>query len=86
MLLLLTEVIVLSDRGSKGIIKGKNGTLELLGIKPPQCNVRNPTFILCHSSIGNCASLRHTDIYTSILNILLHKENIHYGSRSFLSG
>lgn len=29
----LIEAIVLSDRGSKDIIKGQNGTLEMLGIK-----------------------------------------------------
>lgn len=58
----LTEVIVLSDGGSKGIIKGQNGTLEMLGIKQPLCNVKNPISSLFHSSKGNCASLRHTDI------------------------
>lgn len=53
----LIDVIVLSDGESRGIIKGQNGTLEMLGIKQPLCNVKNPTSTLCHSSTGNCASL-----------------------------
>lgn len=49
----LTEVIVLSDGGSKGIIRGQNGTLEMLGIKQPPCNMKNPIFILFHSRKGS---------------------------------
>lgn len=57
----LTEAIVLSDGVSKVIIKGQNGTLEMLGIKKPLCNMKNPISILFHSCCkGYCASLRHT--------------------------
>lgn len=45
----LTEVIVISHGRSKGIIKGQNGTLEMLRIKQPPRNVKNPISILFHS-------------------------------------
>lgn len=80
----LIEVIVLSDGGS--IIRSQNGTWEMLGIKQPPCDMRNPISTPFLSSKDSCASSRHTDIYTSILNTLLYKENINHGNRSFLSG
>lgn len=80
----LIEVIVLSDGGN--IIKDQNETWEMLGIKQPPCDMRNPISTLFLSSKDSCASSRHTDIYTSILNTLLHKENINHGNSYFLSG
>lgn len=66
---IVIEVIVLSDRGSKDIIKVKKGTLEMLRIKnnnnkkPPLCNMKNSISVLFHSCCkGYCASLRNNEI------------------------
>lgn len=84
----LIEVIVLSDRESKSITKGQNGTLEMLGIKQKTpCSMKNPISILFHScSKGYCVSFVHTGIYRSILITTHHKENINHRNRSFLRG
>lgn len=81
----LTKAIVLSGRGSQDIIKGQNGTLLLLRIKNPLCNMKNPISVLFHSCCKDyCASLRCTETYRSVLITVLHKENINHQNRSFL--
>jgi len=85
----LIEVIVLSDGGSKDIIKGQNEceTLEMMGMKNLLCNMKNPISMLFHSCFkAYSASLRHIEIYRYILITVLCKENISYRNRSFLRG